>query len=497
MKNLVVQVFFDKSLIGNHKKLKDDGTRGSMLTANNLNMELYQHSQILAKRYAERVGADYVLFDEPYIDFLNPMFERYRLVFEEKWEEEYDNILYLDCDAFIYDDCPNLFEIYPQQSLRVVRDLNPAIRYTEKKIVSEFGWDYIKDYYFNSGVLLFDKSSLKQLRTALEGFRDRFDEFPFGDQSEINYAVFKHDLPLIVMDDRFNSFHKDALIAHLYGPQKISNKYHLNKAKKQAMGSVLDVKTRKFDITSVPAYYINVDYEPGKVTRTEKTLRDFGYKDVTRVEGVRSRIKKVGCSGSHFKVLDNPEIKTPFLLAEDDILPMGIEKLIYDLPEDADALYIGTNQWGRYLSFMGPFVHYGEVSSDIVRIYNMLSAHAIIYISEEYRQHARRIARCSHVEKGYHIDVGFADAQKFYNIYALDTPAFHQAGGNAPTTKVTLSKVGVEISESQQFFDAVKFDLNKLNGVVDIGGQYKSWYYPIAYGGVGIDFTTPHPKYRD
>lgn len=234
MKNLIVQVFFDRSLISDSAKLKDDGTRGSMLTAKNLNMELYGHSHILARRYAERIGADYVLFDQPYVNFLNPMFERFRIFLEEKWENEYDNILYLDSDAFVYDDCPNLFEIYPQQCLRVVRDLNPAIQWTEKKIVSEFAWDYIKDYYFNSGVLLFDKSSMRQLRECIGNFRDRFDSFPFGDQSELNYTIFKNDLDLIIMDDRFNSFHQDALIAHLYGPQKITNTYHLQKAKHQA-----------------------------------------------------------------------------------------------------------------------------------------------------------------------------------------------------------------------------------------------------------------------
>ena len=86
MKNLIVQVFFDRSLISDSAKLKDDGTRGSMLTAKNLNMELYGHSHILARRYSKRIGADYILFDQPYVNFLNPMFERFRIFLEEKWE---------------------------------------------------------------------------------------------------------------------------------------------------------------------------------------------------------------------------------------------------------------------------------------------------------------------------------------------------------------------------------------------------------------------------
>ena len=48
MKNLVVQVFFDKSLITGHETFVDDGTRGSMLSAKNLKKDFYQHSQTVS-----------------------------------------------------------------------------------------------------------------------------------------------------------------------------------------------------------------------------------------------------------------------------------------------------------------------------------------------------------------------------------------------------------------------------------------------------------------
>lgn len=233
MKNLVAQVFFDKSLIDGHNTFKDDGTRGSMMTSKNLNKDFYQHSQILAREYAKKCDADYILFDKPYINFFNPTQERFRLIEEERWAEEYDNILYLDCDAFIYKDCPNLFTLYPQENLRVVKDMNPAIPYVEKKIVSECGIDKIKRSYFNAGVLLFHKSSLLALRPLIK-YKERFDQFPYGDQSELNYCVLKYNVPHTVIDLVYNYFGPEAKIAHLYGGQKFTNKYHLNKAKKQA-----------------------------------------------------------------------------------------------------------------------------------------------------------------------------------------------------------------------------------------------------------------------
>ena len=67
-------------------------------------------------------------------------------------------------------------------------------------------------------------------------YKERFHDFPYGDQSELNYCVLKYDIPHTVMDQRLNSFHPDALIAHLYGPQKLNNKFHLQKAEIAAVG---------------------------------------------------------------------------------------------------------------------------------------------------------------------------------------------------------------------------------------------------------------------
>jgi hypothetical protein len=247
MRNLVVQVFFDKSLITEGNDVKDDGTRGSMLSAKNLDKSFYQHSQILAKRYAEKCGADYVLFDQPWINFFNPTQERFRLIFEDKWAEEYDNILYLDCDAFVYNACPDIFKMYPQKELRVVRDLNPAIPFDERKIRTECGHEKIAKSYFNAGVLLFHSSSLKALKPLVK-YKERFNDFPYGDQSELNYCVLKNDIPHTVMNQQFNSFRPDALIAHLYGPQKLTNKFHLQKAAIEAEDQPKKVRKPPFAV---------------------------------------------------------------------------------------------------------------------------------------------------------------------------------------------------------------------------------------------------------
>ena len=243
-KNLVCQIFFDKKLITDYRVHEKDQTRGEVVTSKHLDNELFQHSQILAKRYAERVGADYVLFDKPHINFYNPSQERFRLMEEDHWADTYDNILYVDCDAFIYNECPNIFEEYPQENLRIARDMNPAIPNQEKVIVSEVGLDKVRQSYFNAGILLLHSSTLRVLKKVIK-YKERFPILPYGDQSELNYCTLKYDIPHTVMDQRFNSYDRDAFIGHLYGTQKFDglfhSAYHLNKAKVQA----LNIKTPK------------------------------------------------------------------------------------------------------------------------------------------------------------------------------------------------------------------------------------------------------------
>ena len=80
-------------------------------------------------------------------------------------------------------------------------------------------------------------------------------------------------------------------------------------------------------------------------------------------------------------------------------------------------------------SHSGPFVQYEEVEDGLLRIYNMLSAHAILYLNSDY------ISLCSKIsEQAFHTadhqDIGFAEIQKYFNVYAFDDPMFYQTSSN-------------------------------------------------------------------
>ena len=100
--------------------------------------------------------------------------------------------------------------------------------------------------------------------------------------------------------------------------------------------------------------------------------------------------------------------------------------------------FILVSSWGRMNGHSGPCVFYEEVVDfpGISRVYNMLGAHAILYLSKEY------VSLCSKIsdwycKEEYHQDIGFAEVQKYYNVYTFDDPIFYQTSSNGTDQKLS------------------------------------------------------------
>ena len=233
----------------------------------------------------------------------------------------------------------------------------------------------------------------------------------------------------------------------------------------------------KIDLRKVPAVYMNLPQDVNKKKSMENLLNECGFENILRVEGpYRPDNPPAGCAGAHYNGLC--EIDPPFVLFEDDCHLHNFKPVI-EVPDDADAVYLGTSQWARYLgAFSGPFVHYEKVSDDIVRTYNMLGGHAILYLTAEYVSMCKRISHHASEVIGYNQDPGFAEVQKYFNIYSVNDPFFKQDGYNEAVTTCKITDVGIHVSDSQRFFDSVKFDLARLQGVPDLN-RNPSTYLPL------------------
>lgn len=232
----------------------------------------------------------------------------------------------------------------------------------------------------------------------------------------------------------------------------------------------------KIDIRNVPSYYINLESDIDKKISVESLLQYLGFENVNRVQGIKA---ERGCEKSHHKVLSDKTVPTPCIVFEDDLLFTGNEDFVIEVPDDADAVYLGLSEWGRFLDFLGPgWVHYDKVDDKIVRIYNGLSAHAILYINPFYKEMVSKVAHYHGYENPSPFDVGIAELQKYFNVYAIDSPIFKQSNYNNKVTSNVISQKGMNKEQAETFFTSKIYKLNELVNVTDSAG-FRSHYLPL------------------
>ena len=197
------------------------------------------------------------------------------------------------------------------------------------------------------------------------------------------------------------------------------------------------------DLREIPFYYINLDDAVERRTRTENHLKALGIKSINRIPAVRHSNGFAGCARTVSDFL-HQITEGPFVLIEDDIEVKQWDPII-EVPDDADALYLGISGWGRMNGHSGPFVQWEQVDDNLLRVYNMLSGHAIVYLSGEWVEMARRCCHhAGYVIESYY-DVQIAEVQRFFNIYALDDPYFYQTSSDG-NQKVTYEKLSTQQS---------------------------------------------------
>ena len=202
------------------------------------------------------------------------------------------------------------------------------------------------------------------------------------------------------------------------------------------------------DLRDIPAIYINLESDIEKNKNMQSMLKECGFKNIIRLNAERFPDRPLaGCSLSHHNALS--EIDPPFIVFEDDCMIKNFHPLI-EIPDDSDAVHLGISSWGRMNSHSGPCVQSEKIGLGLVRIYNMLSAHAILYLNDEFISMCRRISYQAYEISDYQ-DVGFAEIQKYFNVYAFDDPMFYQTSSNGTNQELT-SYPTFEILQPQRSF---------------------------------------------
>jgi len=143
------------------------------------------------------------------------------------------------------------------------------------------------------------------------------------------------------------------------------------------------------DLRKVPAIYINLARDVEKNEYMKNMLTELGFETIIRIEASEFPSEKhlAGCSLSHFNALN--EVDVPFIVFEDDC-----------------------------------------------RVKNFYPIIQILYLSQEYASLCSKIS--IHASKiADHQDIGFAEVQRYYNVYAFDEPMFYQTSSNGTDQKLT------------------------------------------------------------
>lgn len=144
-------------------------------------------------------------------------------------------------------------------------------------------------------------------------------------------------------------------------------------------------------------------------------------------------IKRIGCFMSHMRALNEAiNIKGPVLIIEDDINITEHYNNISEIRDDTDAFYYGTchNGLHPYWLLAGP--EGGccwdpiaiETYPSYYRICGMLTAHAILYLSDKYKQETYEVLQ--RINGARHVDVVLASRMHLYKVYAAKKPFFFQ-----------------------------------------------------------------------
>ena len=197
MKNLIVQIFMDKK--GWEEENRLDAQSEQVLFLSNF----------LVKYYAKKINSDYKLITEPIINFKHPTWERFQL-FDDKWINNYDNILYLDTDVFTWPDAPNIFELLDNKAFNIVKHCN-------NKTYNGFPM-------FNAGVFAINKSCAVEMRKFIkkEKWLERFEIDPtWEDSKELNTIFQTANIKTNWLEAKWNMKNDpDAFFTHMWGNQK-------------------------------------------------------------------------------------------------------------------------------------------------------------------------------------------------------------------------------------------------------------------------------------
>lgn len=189
----------------------------------------------------------------------------------------------------------------------------------------------------------------------------------------------------------------------------------------------------KIDLRNVQTRWINLDRATFNAKQMTEQFDRLGFTSHMRIPGriipppksmSPAKLKAfgthfMGCGQAHIDALLSAN-KAPVLVLEDDAVATEAFVPIIEVPDDTDAVYLGISHGNQKQAIV-------DLNNGWYRIFGMLAAHAVLYVSDRYKNYAADIAHMCLYNKQIPMDNGFAAAQGKFKVIASPTPMFIQS----------------------------------------------------------------------
>jgi len=191
-------------------------------------------------------------------------------------------------------------------------------------------------------------------------------------------------------------------------------------------------KSRRIDLREIPCFVLNCKDDVAKRQFMERQLADLEI-PFEIVRGIKADPGWVGVALSHLKILRLTRVDVPFLVLEDDCLFNDLFEPVWEVPVEAEALYLGVSEFG--LQTPGEFswgkhrnVRWEPYDDTYLRIYNMLARHAVVYLSADYCEEViqSQIAALTNHTLPYPGDIGCTMLQASHIVLTPNDPICRQ-----------------------------------------------------------------------
>ena len=197
----------------------------------------------------------------------------------------------------------------------------------------------------------------------------------------------------------------------------------------------------KIKLSCIETHILTIESNVGRYERLKNELNCLEDKLKINVFYGKTIAGHLGCAISTINMYKST--LPPVLCIEDDCGLTENYNNELDVPDDADAVYLGTSVWGvtngqtawRNFSIT-------KYNDKFYKIEGMCSTHAVLFLNNNFLGHLNKIGESYNMQSTVPFDYLMCQEQSKFNVYGVAKPMFYQKGDcNEEVTLYSLEQV--------------------------------------------------------